>query len=171
MVHTNNVAGAPSGYRMERMGLRVLFVQDKPYGTRSLPPALQLFCEGKLPSSADAQHRQIMSALFVPYIQAMKLREVEDLARQPESTWYELFLGLTPAAAVSNIKAAGIPLPREVAAAVIDRMKEGGEELAEADEEAFKRDVLSLQVGAERVRDREAVCGVLVATTDSAWHA
>ena len=121
---------------------------------RTLPPALEQFCEGKLPSIADEQDRWIMSALFVPSLQAMKVREVEDLARQPESKWREVFLGMSPAAAVSSIKATGILLPREVVAAVLDLLQASTKELADADEEVFKKDIASLQVGG-RDRDRK----------------
>lgn len=125
------------------------------YGERSLPPALEHFCEGKLPSFAQSEGRGILSALFVPSLQAMKLREVEDLARQPESKWRELFLRLSPTSVVASVKAASLTIPREVAATVLELADEGGEELEDTDVEAFKKDIESLQVGGLRVRDRE----------------
>ena len=41
-------------------------VQDVEYGPRSLPPALEQFCEGSLPSIAQRENKRILSALFVP---------------------------------------------------------------------------------------------------------
>ena len=125
------------------------------YGERSLPPALEHFCEGKLPTIAEKENKQIMCALFVPSIQGMKLWEVEDLARQPESKWQELFSRLSPTSVVASLKAASLAIPREVAATVLELADEGGEELEDTDVEAFKKDIESLQVGGLRVRDRE----------------
>ena len=110
------------------------------------------------------EQRGITSALFVPYLQSLTLREVEDLARQPEDRWLQLFRRLTPVAAVSSIKAGGVPLPREVAAAVVALVEDNNKELEDADEEEFKKIILSLQVGGNCVRDCEAVCCVPVAT-------
>ena len=130
-------------------------MQDAEYGARSLPPALEQFCEGKLPSIAETENKRILCALFVPSLQAMKLGEVEDLAREPESKWRELFLRRSPAGVVSSIKDTSLCLPREVATTVLELAQEAGEELADTDVDAFKRDIASLQVGEQRVHDRE----------------
>ena len=87
----------------------------------------------------------------------MKLGDVEDLARQPETKWRELFLRQSPTAVVSSLKTTGVSLPREVVATVLELTREAGEELADMDVDAFKRDIASLQVGGERFRDREPV--------------
>ena len=130
-------------------------MQDAEYGARSLPPALERFCEGNLSSIGEEENKPILSALFVPFLQSMKLGEVEDLARQSESKWREFFLRQSLAAVVSSLKATSMSLPREVAATVVELAQEEGEELADTDVDAFKRDIASLQVGQQRVRDRE----------------
>ena len=117
------------------------------YGERSLPPALEHFCEGKLPTIAEKENKQIMCALFVPSIQCMKLWEVEDLARQPESSWRRMFLRQSPAAAVSNLKGTGVTLPREVAATIRELTEVAREHLVDMDVDAFLKDISSLQVG------------------------
>ena len=140
-----------------RCWLTALVVQDAEYGDRSLPPALEQFCEGNMPSIAETAKKPIMSALFVPSLQAMKLGEVEDLARQPQKKLRELFLRRSPAAVVSNMKSTSVSLSREVVATVLELTREAGEELADVDTDVFKRDIASLQVGGQRLRDREAV--------------
>ena len=130
-----------------RCWLTALYVQDLEYGMRSLPPALELFCESEVQSLGESADKRIMSALFVPSLQAMKLREVEDLARQPESRWRDVFSQSSLQNVVASIKGTSVLLPRAVAASVLELTQHSQEELGDMDVEAFKRDIASLQVG------------------------
>ena len=151
-------------------------MQDLEYGLRSLPPALEQFCEGELTSIGEMENKKIMAALFVPSLQAMKLWEVEDLARQQESKWREVFTQRSLASVVAGMKTTAVLLPTEVAAAVLDLTQNSPSELGDMDVEAFREDIASMQVGEQRVRDRvpatirHSVCdGVHVSKSKHSW--
>jgi hypothetical protein len=122
---------------------------------RRLPPELEEFCEGKLQSLGETENRRISAALFVHSLQAKKVPEVEKLARHSERQLRELLTQTPLASVVAGIKGSGVLLPHSVAASVLELTQESQAELGDMDVDAFKRDIVSLQVGLTRVRDRE----------------